>query len=124
MEDAEGILLSSFLAGALLKNSTITYIELTNYISQFEDDTNYIIDDGLDKLSDIVYNGDCLIGLKKDYNDLYNNGCTIKGHLYSMTNSEVRKFFEIEEIQMENKNDSPGKKPGILSKIKTRVFLR
>ena len=123
MDSAGDILFSSFLAGALLKNRTITYIELTNYISLFEEITNYnIVDDNFDKLIDIIYYSDCLVGLYRDYDDLYSNNCTIKEHLYSMTNSQIRKFFKIEEIKTKEVNTSVVKKPGILRRIKTRVF--
>lgn len=115
--------LSSFLAGALLRNKSITYIELTNYMSSFEETTSYnIIDDGFDNINDIIYSGGRVIDLNKDYNDLYNNGYTIKEHLYSMTNNEIRKFFGIEEKKNEEVNSLIAKKQGILSRIKTRVF--
>lgn len=115
--------LSSFLAGALLRNKSITYIELTNYMSSFEETTSYnIIDDGFDNINDIIYSGGRVIDLNKDYNDLYNNGYTIKEHLYSMTNNEIRKLFGIEEKKNEEVNSLIAKKQGILSRIKTRVF--
>lgn len=122
--DANGeVLLSSFLAGALLNNKFITYIELTNYMSSFEETTNYnIIDDGLDNINDIICSSDSIIYLNKDYNDLYNNCYTVKEHLYSMTNNEIRKFFGIEEIETKQVNDFVVRKKGILSRIKTRVF--
>ena len=117
------VLLSSFLAGALLKNKSITYIELTNYMSSFEETTSYnIIDDGFDDINDIICSSDSIIYLNKDYNDLYNNCYTVKEHLYSMTNNEIRKFFGIEEKKNEEVNSLIAKKQGILSRIKTRVF--
>ena len=115
--------LSSFLAGALLKSKSITYIELTNYMSSFEENTSYnIIDDGLNNINNIICNSDSIIYLVKDYNDLYDNCHTIKEYLYSMTNNVIRYFFGIEEKKTNSVNDLVTKKPGILSRIKTRVF--
>lgn len=114
--------LSSFLAGALLKNKSITYIELTNYMSSFEETTSYnIIDNGLYNLYDIIYSSGRVISLNRNYNDLY-NGTTIEEYLYSMTNDEIRKFFGIEEKITKQVNDFVVRKKGILSRIKTRVF--
>ena len=114
--------LSSFLAGALLKNKSITYIELTNYMSSFEETTSYnIIDNGLYNLYDIIYSSGRVISLNRNYNDLY-NGTTIEEYLYSMTNNEIRKFFGIEEKITKQVNDFVVRKKGILSRIKTRVF--
>lgn len=114
--------LSFFLAGALLKNKSITYIELTNYMSSFEETTSYnIIDNGLYNLYDIIYSSGRVISLNRNYNDLY-NGTTIEEYLYSMTNDEIRKFFGIEEKITKQVNDFVVRKKGILSRIKTRVF--
>lgn len=122
--DADGeILFSSFLAGALLKYKTIEYVELTNQITLFENTTNYnIVDDGYDKLSDIISDNGTEIRLNRDFDNIYNNICTIKEYLYSMTNIGVRSFFEIDDISIENNNDLCKKKYGILNKGKTRVL--
>lgn len=78
--DADGeILFSSFLAGALLKNKTIKYIELTNQITLFENTTNYnIVDDGYDKLSDIISDNGTEIRLNRDFDNIYNNFVLLK----------------------------------------------
>lgn len=123
MDTDVDILFSSFLAGALLKNKSIKYIELANEISRFEATTNCnIVDDGLDKLSGIVCDHDFEIRLERDYSDVYNNVCTIKEYLYSMTNIDIRRFFGVVDINIENNNVLFKSKPGILKKIKTRVF--
>lgn len=117
MEATGEISFSSFLAGALLKNNSISYFELLNDSSFFEDETNYnIIDDAFEKLSGIVADdGFSKIYLKYGYDDLY-NGTSIREYLYSLTNSDVRKFFQIEEI------NTNCKKGGIFNVIKTRVL--
>ena len=73
-------------------------------------------------LNNIICNSDSIIYLVKDYNDLYDNCHTIKEYLYSMTNNVIRNFFGIEEKKTNSVNDLVTKKPGILSRIKTRVF--
>ena len=124
--DADGeILFSSFLAGALLKNKSIKYIDLANQMTLFENTTNYnIVDDGYDKLSDIVIDTGDEIRLNRDFDYIYNNICTIKEYLYSMTNIGIRSFFEIEDIPIKTIDTMGVKKTGILSKIKTRVFFK
>lgn len=122
--EADGeILFSSFLAGALLKNKTVTYVDLVNYMSLFENVTNHrIIDDGLYKLFDITTKSDTVISLNADYDDFYDNIRTIRDYLYSMTDSQVRNFFEIEDIELKNQDNYIVKKQGILKKIRTKVF--
>ncbi len=122
--DADGeILFSSFLAGALLKNKSIKYIDLANQMTLFENTTNYnIVDDGYDKLSDIVIDTGDEIRLNRDFDNIYNNICTIKEYLYSMTNIGIRSFFGIEDIGIEKNTDLCKKKYGIFKKRKTRVL--
>lgn len=121
--DANGeIMFSSFLAGALLKEKSITFIELTNYMGTFEEDTNYsIFDDGFNRLNDIIIHSDMVISLSKNYDDIYNN-VTVRDYLYSLTCKEVRQFFNIEEASIIQNTDLDIKKNGIFKKIRTRVF--
>ena len=80
--DANGeIMFSTFLAAALLKEKSITFIELSNYMGAFEEDTNYsIFDDGFNRLNDIIIYSDITISLSKNYDDMYNN-ITVKDYL-------------------------------------------
>ena len=120
METTGEISLSSFLAGALLKKNSISYFELLNGSSFFEDTTNYsIFDDAFEKLLDIISDdGYSEMYLKYNYNDLY-DGISVKEYLYSLTNDEVRKFFQINEIE---NSSTPMKTCRIFNLIKTRVF--
>ena len=121
MDNGDTLPFSNFLAGSLLINKSISYVELSNYICRFEGQTNkYIIDDNLFKLYDIVNcNNDCFT-LKYDYDYCFNNICTIEEFLYSMTTPEIRNFFGYKDKVIEEKTVPP--KEGLLKKIRTRVF--
>ena len=121
MDNGETLPFSNFLAGALLINRNISYVELSNYICLFEEQTNkYIIDDNLFKLYDIVHcNNDCF-ELKYNYDYYFNNICTIEEFLYRMTTPEIRNFFGYKDKELEK--ETTNEKVGLLKKIKTRVF--
>lgn len=123
MNGTEGISFSSFLAGALLSFGNVTNLELTNYMSSFESMYDIsIYDDGIDNLSGIIgYNSDGFY-LIKGYDDKYNDICTVKEYLYSMTSSEIRTFYGYNDRLNLNLSNVIAKKKGILKKLRTRVF--
>jgi len=111
---------SSFLAGALLKNKKLTYIDLTNYMCLFENNFNVsIVDDNNMELYNIVHKADDGFYLKRDCSDMYNGSCTVGDYLNSLTNNTIREFFGCND----NVNTDIMIKPsGILKKIRTRIF--
>ncbi len=123
MEDVEGASFSSFLAGALLSFDKISNLELASYITSFEVIYNVnIYDDNMRELYDLVYYDGTFFGLNKYLDDRYKGFGTVKDYLYKMTNSEIRKFFNIQDIVINNIINSNIKNTGIFNKIKTRVF--
>lgn len=123
MEDVEGASFSSFLAGALLSFDKISNLELASYITSFEVIYNVnIYDDNMCELYDLVYYDGTFFGLNKYLDDRYKGFGTVKDYLYKMTNSEIRKFFNIQDIVINNIINSNIKNTGIFNKIKTRVF--
>lgn len=121
MDGAQGTSFSSFLAGALLVNKSVSYIDLTNYMCLFEDSNNMIIsDDSLGNLYDFVCKDDNGFYLNKDYCERFNDKYTVEEYLCKLTNSDVRKFFGYEKKDIID--DLNIKKISILKRIKTRVF--
>ena len=123
MEKIDNISFSSFLSGFLLKINSVSYLELTNHSFLFENrfDCN-ILDDGFDKLFDVIIDdGISKIYLKYDYDYLY-NGISIKEYLYNLTNSRVREYFKIDELILSNVDNLSINNGRIFNKIKTRFF--
>lgn len=123
MGDAEGISFSSFLAGALLRYGSVSDCELACYITSYENiNLIDIYEDDIYNLYDIVYYANHSFRLKKSFDETYNGNYTVREYLYKMTNSRIRKFFGIEEIQISESNIFCPRKIGIIKKIRTRVL--
>ena len=120
MDDGHLVPFSALLAGALLIKKDISNIELANSICLFEEQMNCYIDDGdLYKLYGVVGRDDDGFHLIKNYDDKFNNICTVKEYLYSMTNPMIRSFFGYpEEIKVDNDKKNI---TGIFKRIRTRV---
>ena len=102
MADDKEVPLSSFMAGLLLCRSSITYSELSNEMSRFI----YTITEpngDFNKIATLI-NDDCKsFTLKYDYTEMINN-MTIYDYLYSLTDSDVREYFNIPEKEIVNDN--------------------
>ena len=125
MDDGQSIPFSALLAGNLLIKKDISNIELINSICLFEEQMNLCVigDEGLSKLDNIVKEDDEGFHLIVDYNDRFNNMCTIKEYLYSMTNPMIRSFFGYqEELKINDIGSEVNKRKGIFKKIRTRVL--
>lgn len=122
MDDGNSIPFSAFLAGALLTKERISKIELIDNIGKFEEENNKYIDNRiLYKIDEIVKEDNNDFYLIRNYNDVYDNRRTIRDYLYSMTTSEVKKFFGLTESQNINCGYNVIK-TNIFKKIRTRVF--
>ena len=102
MADDKEVPLSSFMAGLLLCRRSITYSELSTEFSNFI----YSIaepDGDFNKIAVVLNDDNKTFTLKYDYTDIINN-MTIYDYLYSLTDSDVRKYFGIPEKKIVNDN--------------------
>lgn len=102
MADDKEVPLSSFMAGLLLCRRSITYSELSTEFSRFI----YSIaepDGDFKKIAMVINDDNKTFTLKYDYTDIINN-MTIYDYLYSLTDSDVRKYFSIPEKEIVNDN--------------------
>lgn len=105
METTSEVSFSSFIAGVLLVYNKITNLELSILMSKFE--YEYQIDFSQDYL-DYNYNILCNLFVNDEngfklcvkHNDIVtidNLNCTVYDYLYGFTTSDIRKFFNIPE---------------------------
>lgn len=102
MADDKEVPLSSFMAGLLLCRRSITYSELSTEFSNFI----YSIaepDGDFNKIAVVLNDDNKTFTLKYDYTEMINN-MTIYDYLYSLTDSDVRKYFGIPEKKIVNDN--------------------
>ena len=103
MADDKEVPLSSFMAGLLLCRRSITYSELSNEMSRFI----YTITEpngDFNKIATLINDDNKTFTLKYDYTDIINN-MTIYDYLYSLTDSDVRKYFGIPEKEIVSDNN-------------------
>lgn len=127
------ILFSSFLAGSLLFNRSVSMIDLSKSMHDFSMRYNLDISDhgndfnGLIKFVDFKGN---FIELKYDYDaefQIGDNIVTMYDYLYGFTTIEVREYFGIpekEDVIIYEPNNVKVKKHSILSRFKrTKVYV-
>ncbi len=124
---------SSFLAGELLFNKSVSMIDLTRLMHDFSMKYNFYISDhsnDFDKLIRFVdFNGD-FIELKYNYDfelQLGDKVISLYDYLYDFTTKDVREYFGIpdrEDVIIYRPQSSKIKKLNIFSRIKkTKVYV-
>jgi len=115
MVSTKEVTFSSFLAGMLLLKKDIKYSEISLQMSLFQLNYNVdVVDDEdlqfacyeTDIFSQLLFFDDNGIHLIKDYNDfefVNNSLVTVYDYLYSITNDDIRKYFNIQSRVKVNK---------------------
>jgi len=98
MADDKEVLFSSFMAGLLLCRKSITYLEIANEISDFQNYGYSLIEPcgDFNKISPLLVEENMSFILKYDYTEMINN-MTIYDYLYGLTCKEVRKYYGLPE---------------------------
>lgn len=124
---------SSFLAGALLLNRSVSMVDLSKSMHDFSVRYNSDISDRSNDFNLLInfvnFNG-LFIELKYDYDaefQIEDNMVTMYDYLYSFTKPEVREYFGIgekEDVIIYKPKCTKVKKMSIFSKIKrTKVYV-